>query len=230
MNSPEEIRKEFLKNIDLNYREFSERTVVPKSYAAAGIRMPVIRQYAKEIRNGDWRSYLDKICDEYSEDMILRGIIIAAAKMSPDERFAKIREFVPLIDNWAICDSFCSSLKFADKNKDAVWDMIIPFLDTEEEFQIRFAVVMMLTYFIDEIYIDKVIEHMERIRHPGYYVKMAVAWSLSYCFIKFPQKTMKYLKDNTLDDFTYNKALSKITDSLRTDDNMKTEIRKMRRR
>jgi len=230
VNSANIIRKRFLENIDSEYKKFSETTIVPKCYAVAGIRMPVIRQFAKEICKGDWRSYLDAVRDEYSEDMILRGMIIAEAKMDLDERFAKINEFVPKIDNWGICDSFCSSLKITKKNKDAVWNMIMPFIGTGEEFQIRFAVVMMLAYFMDEEYVDMVIEHMEKIRHPGYYVKMAVAWCLSYCFINFPEKTMTYLKDNTLDDFTFGKALSKITDSFRVGENLKDEIRKMRRK
>ena len=36
---------------------------------------------------------------------------------------------------------------------------------------------------------------------------MAIAWAVSICYIKFPDLTSDYLKHNTLDDFTYNKAL-----------------------
>jgi len=53
---------------------------------------------------------------------------------------------------------------------------------------------------------------------------------LSVCFVKYPGKTMKFLRDNNLDDWTYNKALQKIVESYRVDDNTKTIIRAMKRR
>ena len=40
--------------------------------------------------------------------------------------------------------------------------------------------------------------------------KMAIAWAVSICYIKFLDLTSDYLKHNTLDDFTYNKALQKL--------------------
>lgn len=49
-------------------------------------------------------------------------------------------------------------------------------------------------------------------------------------YIKFPKQTMEYLKNNTLDNFTYNKALQKITESLRIDKETKTIIKSMKRK
>ena len=227
---PQEIRKRFLANADVKYKEFSDKIVVPGEHGVAGIRMPVIKEFAKEISRGDWKRYLSETKDEYSEDLILRGLIISIVKTDIDEKLRMISEFVPLIDNWAVCDSFCLSLKMTKKNMDAVWNMILGFINKNDEFQIRFAIVMMLGFFIDEKHVKDVISHMEEIKHPGYYVKMAVAWCLSVCFIKFPDETMRYLKNNTLDDFTFNKALSKITDSFRVDPETKEKIRVMRRR
>ena len=71
---------------------------------------------------------------------------------------------------------------------------------------------------------------LDRIKHDGYYVKMAVAWAISVCFVKYPEKTMAYLKDNTLDDFTYNKALQKIVESFRVNKETKNIIRSMKRK
>ena len=53
--------------------------------------------------------------------------------------------------------------------------------------------------------------------HDAYYARMAMAWMISLCFIKFPQKTMEYLKHSTLDNWTYNKALQKTIESFRVD-------------
>jgi 3-methyladenine DNA glycosylase AlkD len=227
----EEIRARFLANADPAYREFSRRTVVPSAeHGVIGIRMPVIREFAKEIAEGDWRQYLSETKDEYSEDLLLRGIIITHTRMDLSEKLRMMYEFIPLIDNWAVCDSFCLSLKIAKKDMDAVWNMILPLLDSEHEFRVRSAVVMMLGHFIDETHIDYVISYMGRIEHTGYYVRMAVAWCLSVCFIKFPERTMRYLENSGLDDFTFNKTISKITDSFRVDDALREKVRGMRRR
>ena len=88
---------------------------------------------------------------------------------------------------------------------------------------------MLLTFYMQDEYISKVLLLLDSAKHEGYYVKMAVAWAISVCFIKYPEKTMAYLKKNTLDDFTYNKALQKITESLRVDKATKTVIRSMKR-
>ena len=227
---PEEIRRRFLANAASEYKEFSDKVVVPGEHKVIGIRIPVIRGFAKEISEGDWRRYLNEIRDEYSEDLLLRGFIITHTKTDIGERLMMLSEFIPLIDNWAVCDSVCMSLKVTKKNKNAVWNMMLPFLDSEEEFQVRSAIVIMLAHFIDNEHTDDVIAHMDRVEHPGYYVRMAVAWCLSVCFVKFPERTMEYLKNNGLDDITFNKTLSKITDSFRVDDALKERIREMRRR
>lgn len=44
---------------------------------------------------------------------------------------------------------------------------------------------------------------------------MAVAWAVSICYIHFPEKTQKLLKENSLDDWTHNKTIQKIRESLR---------------
>ena len=64
-------------------------------------------------------------------------------------------------------------------------------------------------YFIDDDHIDEFIRLLDQIKHDGYYAKMAVAWALSVCYVKYPGKTLPYLRNNSLDDFTYNKALQK---------------------
>ena len=58
---------------------------------------------------------------------------------------------------------------------------------------------------------------------------MAVAWTISVAFVKFPNITMKYLKKNNLDDWTYNKGLQKICESLRVTKETKKAIKAMRR-
>ena len=87
-----------------------------------------------------------------------------------------------------------------------------------------------MDYYLTEEYIDRVLEIYGNIKNDEYYVKMAVAWALSFCYIKFPEKTMNLFQKNILDDFTYNKALQKIIESNRVSKQEKDKIRKMKRK
>ena len=89
---------------------------------------------------------------------------------------------------------------------------------------------MLLDFYIEIEYIDRVLILLNRAKHDGVYAKMALAWAVSICYVKFPDTTMEYLRNNTLDDFTYNKAMQKITESNRVDQETKTLIRSMKRK
>ena len=161
---------------------------------------------------------------------MLQGMVIGYIETGIEERLRCVADFIPKINNWSICDSFCSGLKFTKTNKKHVWDFLQPYLHSENEYEIRFGVVMLLIYFVEEEYIDTVLLLLDRIKHEAYYVKMAIAWAISICYIKMPETTMAYLRNNTLDDDTYNKALQKIIESLRVDAETKNVMRNMKRK
>lgn len=223
-----DLRDKLFELSDDKFKTFHSR-LCPNTDNMIGVRLPLLRQLAKEIAKGDWRNFLSNSKEEYYEEILINGLVIAYAKCDVEERLNYIESFVPKIDNWAICDSFCNTLKFVNKNKEIMWEFIQPYLKSYNEFEIRFAVVIILNYYITEDYIDLVLKTLDNIKHDGYYVKMAVAWAISMCFVKFEEKTMAYLKDNSLDDFTYNKSLQKICESLRIDKNTKELIKSMKR-
>ena len=223
-----DVRGEMMANRDLRYSEFSAK-LVESGLPILGVRLPVLRDMAKRISKEDWRGYLDGWNGEYMEDVMLRGFVISYARMDLQERLGLFNDHIELIDNWSTCDSFCTTWKPKKDDRDEVWHFILPYLETGEEFPMRYAVVMMLTHFIDGKHIDDVLYLLDSHRHDGYYYRMAVAWNISVCFVKFPERTMDYLKDNNLDDWTYNKALQKILESYRVSDEMKTIIKGMKR-
>lgn len=140
-----------------------------------------------------------------------------------------IEKFVPKIDNWAVCDTFCAGLKIIKKYPEDFWEFIGKYLKSDKEFEIRFAIVMILDYYINDKYIEEVLEILNNIKHEGYYVKMAVAWTVSICYIKFPKRTMKFLKECNLDNFTYNKSIQKIIESYRVENEDKEILKKMKK-
>lgn len=195
-----------------------------------------------------WQQYLDAAqlmdslknpdggADVYYEEILLQGLVIGCAKMPFAELLELIASFVPKIDNWGVCDTFCGTLKATKTHMAEMWEFLADYLalchqpTAETEYPIRFAVVMLLSYYIKEDYIDRVLSALNSLRHDAYYVKMAVAWALSMCYVKFPEKTMTLFNDNLLDDFTYHKALQKTIESLQVDRETKDVLRKMKRK
>ena len=224
----DEIREKIFELADEKYKEFHSG-LCPNTNNIVGVRVPVLRNYSKELVKGNFRNYLANAKDEYYEEVMLQGMVIGLAKMELEERLEYITKFVPKIDNWAVCDVSCAGFKFAKKYQSEVWKFLKPYLESNKEFEIRFGVVMLLDFYITEEYIDKVLEIINKIQYEGYYVKMAVAWAISVCYIKFPKETFKLLQENSLDDFTYNKALQKIIESYRVSEEEKKTIRAMKR-
>ncbi|WP_027937882.1 DNA alkylation repair protein [Anaeroarcus burkinensis] len=223
------IREMLAEMAEPKYQQFAA-SLLPNVDNLLGIRLPLLRKLAQKMAKEDWRRYLksEDVC--YFEETMLQGMILGYAKADIEELLSYVVDFVPRIDNWSICDSFCNGLKFTQNHKERVWDFLQQYLVSEQEYEIRFGVVMLLSFYIEEEYIDSLLLRLHALRHEGYYAKMAVAWALSLCYVKFPELTLASLQSSPLDTFTYNKALQKITESYRVDSASKIKIRSMRRK
>ena len=201
---------------DKKYQEF-QKGLCPGVVNIIGVRIPELRILAKELlKNYSSKELLENINDNYYEEIMLQGMVIGGAKEDINTILKYVKEFVPKIDNWAVCDTFCTSLKITKKYKKEMWKFIQEYLKSDKEFELRFAIVMILGYFIDEKYLEKDFKIFNNIKSDKYYVKMALAWAISICVIKYYDRTVKYLeKEAILDDFTYNKAIQKARESYR---------------
>lgn len=224
----EKITEKLFKLADKKYQEFHSG-LCPNTDNIIGVRIPKLREMAKEIAKENPKEFLNRIDDTYYETVMLYGMVIGYMKADVEERQKYLDIFVPKINNWAICDCCTSTYKFTNKNLEKMWNYIQKYLKSNQEFEIRFSVIMMVDYYLNEQYIDKVFTEINKIRHEGYYVKMGVAWLISVAFIKYEEKTRKFLANNQLDDFTYNKALQKIIESKRVPQEIKSEMKNLKR-
>lgn len=200
---------------DEDYKRFHS-SLVPGNDNIAGVRVPKLRALAREIAGSDrWREFLHCESQGVYEEEMLKGLVIDMVKCDINERLELVKAFVPHIDNWAVCDIFTGGLKAFRKNRELILPYVEQCLLSEEEFTVRFAVCMLMDYFVDEEYIDYTLSKIKGINHTGYYVMMARAWALSVCFIKQRKKTLELFKTMSLDRETQNKAIQKCRESLR---------------
>ena len=216
--------------IDKNYKKFHEK-LCPTKYEILGIKIPTLRKIAKELlKNFEYKDFLNTMDNSIYEHIMLEGFIIANLKISYDEKIGLIKNYLPKIDNWAICDIFVSELKFIKNNKKDFLVFLKTIMNINEAFYKRFIIVSLLNYYIDDEYLDLVLEYAIKIKDDNYYVKMAIAWCLSICLIKYFDYTIKFMinNKNNIDKWTYNKALQKGIESLRISKDNKDILKKMK--
>lgn len=191
-----------------------------------GLTLPECREIAKELALGDYKTILKEDFIYYEEQMIC-GLIIGYLKIPFSKTIGLLKDFVTKVDNWAVCDSTISTLKSFKKNKEEGLKFIDYCFNLKTTFQIRFAYVLLLNYYIEEKYLDYIFDKITKEELREYYVQMAVAWLISFLFIKFPKETL-VLFDGRLDKFTNNKAISKIRESFRATPEQKEMIKEYR--
>lgn len=247
-----EIRKDLLSMAESEYRDFFAK-LLPEGENLLGVRLPKLRKYAKQIGKCYGTAYLDVTLPsgdeighgsaaekEVMEEILLQGMVIGNLKAENNAELTKIfeyiRRYVPKIANWSTCDSFCAGLKITKSYPAQMWEFIQEYLTADQEYAIRFGIVMIINYYIHEEYFNRLFLIFNTIgeRHHEYYVEMALAWAISICYVHMPEATEQYLNDirlkpEILDDFTYHKALQKIAESHCVSAEQKTIIRGMKR-
>ena len=223
------VRDELYKNMDVEYGKFTA-SLSPGAGNIIGVRIPVLRKMAKEIASVNWKEYLDGARDDTFEEVMLQGIVLGYARGKINDILTYMGRFIPKIDDWSICDTCCNTFKIANQYQQEVWDFLMPYLDEQgvidgkpanernREFELRFVAVMMLNYYLND--------HM---KNDGYYLKMGVAWGLAEAYVKCPEPTKAFLKNNHLDDFTFNKAIQKMQESFRITPEEKAALKAMKR-
>lgn len=213
----------YLKSLqDKKYKTFHKKILKDDSIKLIGIKMPILKKIAKEISKHDYNKFIKMLKHKYYEETMIHGLILGYIK---EDMFNYIDAFIPLINCWAVCDSVCSNLK---QFKKIDIKYIDKYLKSEKPFEIRFGIVIILNYYIKDENLNYIFNICDNISSDHYYVKMAIAWLLSVCYIKYPKKTLKYLKECKVDKFTLNKTISKICDSYRVNSNEKIIVKQLK--
>ena len=212
------------------YRDFTKKLVSTK-YEILGVKIPDLRQIVKEMSSNEKLDFLDKNNDFLTlEEHFIYGFLLGDKNLFYDKFLSYFYKFIPYVDNWSLCDSTISSMKIIAKNKDKFLFELNKLFSSKNEFFIRIAFVILLNYYVAEDWLNYIFDKCDNVNFDGYYVKMAKAWLLSICYIKYKNQTLNYLNNSNLDDYTFNKTISKICDSYRVKTEDKTMLKTLKRK
>ena len=224
-----DLRNKLNELVDEEYKKFHSG-LCPGINDILGVRLPQLRILAKKIAKENPIQFLETYKCEYYEEKMIYGLVIGYMKADLEEKLKYLDKFVPMIDNWAICDCCASTYKFTNKNLEEMFQYLQKYIKSSKEFELRFACIMLMDYYLTEEYFDKVLEIYNAIVSDKYYVQMGIAWGISVAFVKNEEKTRTFLESTKLDNFTYNKALQKIIESNRVSKEVKEKLKKKKRK
>ncbi len=222
------ITEQLFANQDLEYRTFSQKLIPDTNYPIIGVRVPKIKQIAKNLLNDDAliETFLSSK-HKYYEEYFLHGILIAKSN-DLNLSISRLEDFLPLIDNWAVCDSTVAAFKIVKKNKAFIFNKITSWLNFKNPYATRFVFVLLLNYYLDDEYIDKVLTLVCKLEYNHYYINMAFAWLISVALVKNYDRTIPLIKSKKLPKFIQNKSIQKAIESFRIDDNKKNYLKKFK--
>lgn len=212
---------------DLKYLEFHGR-LLQDSSTLIGIRTPILKELAKKIAKNHPFEFLKYVKHETYEECVLHGLILGYMKIDFNTCILLLEDFLPFNTNWAINDITCANLKIWKKHLQEGLLVIKKYLQNDCSWVQRFGLVLLLDFYIQDDFIDAVLEISSQVSGESYYVGMANAWLLSVCYVKYPEKTRPLLEGSVLDLFTRKSAIRKIIESNRVPKEDKEQMRKLR--
>lgn len=213
---------------DEKYKEFHSSLVLNSKYEMIGIRLPIMRKIAKETSKTNIDEFLKYSQNKYYEEIMLQGLVISNIK---DEKifYKYFKNHINKIDNWALCDSFCNSIKIVKKYEEKYFPLAIEMSLNEKEFISRTGLVIILSHFVEDKYLKEIFKTLNKIESDAFYINMAEAWLICDLYIKHSKETLEFIKNNNLNKFTHNKAISKIHDSYRVSKEDKEYLNTLRK-
>ena len=220
----EELLEELKASAEPEYAAFHKRLLKNDNINVLGVRVPTLRKLAKRYKNAI--DPLISLNDEYYEVTFIK---LQAVALLPWEEFINyVDKCVPLIDNWATCDSFAP--KCIAQHKEDFWKYINNYMLTGGEFAQRFALTTLLHFYVEEEWLDAIYASvLEYVDLDLYYVHMAAAWLLAEVLVKYYDQGVKYLQFNELEIKTHNKAIQKACESYRLTKEQKDFLRGLKR-
>ncbi|MDY5326116.1 MAG: DNA alkylation repair protein [Gemmiger sp.] len=213
------------------YAAFASR-LIPGCPSMLGVRLPALRRYAAKLARDPAgpQAVVAQLGPEVFETRMLRGMVIGCAKLPSGERWRMLEDFLPLADNWSLCDSTAAGCRFMAKAPGFWLPRLQELARRDQEFPARFGLVCLLDHFTGTPEGRRLtLDACAAAPCPGLYTRLGAAWAVSVVAVKEPELGLAFLRTDPLDDFTHNKAIQKIRESRRATEEYRAAVLALKR-
>ena len=220
----EEIQKQLFELQDMAYRDFHSRLMpdIDKE-TVIGIRVPVLRKYAKSIVETELsEKFIKELPHRYYEENNLHMMLITGIK-DYDRCLSEIERFLPYIDNWATCDF--PAPKCFENHKEEWLPVIKRWIASGETYTIRYGIGMLMRLYLDEDFDPEYVRLVVGVKSDEYYVNMMIAWYMATALAKQWDAVIPYIEDHCMSDWVHRKTIQKAVESYRITDEQKEYLK-----
>ena len=220
----EEIQKHLFELQDMAYRDFHSRLMpdIDKEMVI-GIRVPVLRKYAKSIAGTELsEKFIKELPHCYYEENNLHMMLITGIK-DYARCLTEIERFLPYIDNWATCD-FPAPKCFED-HKEELLPVIKRWIASSETYTVRYGIGMLMRLYLDEDFDPEYVRLVVGVKSDEYYVNMMIAWYMATALAKQWDAVIPYIEDHCMSDWVHRKTIQKAVESYRITDEQKKYLK-----
>lgn len=223
----EEIYKLFVEQKDDSYALFQSK-LIPQlpSEKFIGVRTPVLRKLAKALsKKEETRLFLRELPHTYFDEDQLHGFLISEMK-DFTECIGELELFLPYIDNWATCDQ--TSPKVFRMHTEELLPYIRKWLQSERVYTVRFAIGMLMQFYLEEHFKPEYIEMVASVTSDQYYINMEIAWYMATALAKQWEVTIPYIEGKKMNQWVHNKTIQKCRESFRITKEQKTYLQQFK--
>ena len=225
-----EIEERLFSLQDLKFRDF-HRKLIPdvEGERVIGVRTPDLKKLAKEIYRSDRNAaedFMKSLPHGFYDENQLHAFLLCEEK-DFDRCICGVEAFLPYVDNWATCDQLSPAV--FKKHHDKLLPYIRKWLESARTYSVRFAMGMLMRYFLDDDFKAEYMETVAAFKSDEYYIKMMQAWYFATALAKQYECAVSFLRENRLEKWTHNKTVQKACESFRITADQKEELKKLRR-
>lgn len=220
----EEIQKHLFELQDMAYRDFHSR-LMPDSdkETIIGIRVPMLRKYAKSIAGTELsEKFIKELPHHYYEENNLHMMLITRIK-DYDRCISEIERFLPYIDNWATCDF--PAPKCFENHKEELLPVIKRWIASSETYTIRYGIGMLMRLYLDADFDPEYVKLVAEVKSEEYYVNMMIAWYMATALAKQWDAVIPYIEEHRMSDWVHRKTIQKAVESYRITDEQKRYLK-----
>ena len=223
----EEIQKQLFELQDMAYRDFHSRLMsgIDKK-TVIGIRVPMLRKYAKSIAGTELaEKFIKELPHCYYEENNLHMMLITGIK-DYDRCLTEIERFLPYIDNWATCDF--PAPKCFENHKEDLLPVIKRWIASSETYTIRYGIGMLMRLYLDADFDTEYVRIVAEVKSDEYYVNMMIAWYMATALAKQWDAVIPYIEEHRMSDWVHRKTIQKAVESYRIMDEQKRYLKEYR--